>query len=199
MGSYEAGLAQHYRSTHLRLVGSPPPQKVFIRSDPEKEALNLKIDRLLSEVTALSNALDQKRNTIWGLQQNLIKLRKENSNLAFKNSPPIRKIIELVCAGEAMTRAEVSSRRRSARCVLPRHMICYLAHKYTKGSLKMIGEALGGKDHTTVMHAIASITSKIMKDSFLKAKIEFYEETLVNSGEKLKDEIFPIDLAPMGA
>ena len=49
--------------------------------------------------------------------------------------------------------ADMTSRRRPASIAFPRQVAMYLSRSLTKGSLVEIGEAFGGRDHTTVMHA----------------------------------------------
>ena len=49
--------------------------------------------------------------------------------------------------------ADMTSKRRPANIAFPRQIAMYLARELTKGSLSEIGEAFGGRDHGTVLHA----------------------------------------------
>jgi chromosomal replication initiator protein len=64
------------------------------------------------------------------------------------------------------------SKRRLAHIVLPRQIAMYLAKELTQKSLPEIGDAFGGRDHTTVLHAVRKIDELIVKDNSLSGEIE---------------------------
>ena len=82
----------------------------------------------------------------------------------------IRKIQDAVCAFYGVKRLDMVSQRRTAKVVRPRHIAVYLAREMTVRTLPEIGRAFGGRDHTTIMHAVAKITALI--ESFDAATIE---------------------------
>jgi chromosomal replication initiator protein len=55
----------------------------------------------------------------------------------------------------------------------------YFARKHTRFSLGEIGGYFGGRDHTTVMHAVQTMEEKISKDPKLQAEIERIELELL--------------------
>lgn len=57
--------------------------------------------------------------------------------------------------------ADINGSRRPASISVPRHIAMYLARQLTKVSLKDIGEAFGGRDHGTVIHACKVVAKKI--------------------------------------
>ncbi|HEY9151497.1 MAG TPA: chromosomal replication initiator protein DnaA, partial [Anaerolineales bacterium] len=81
------------------------------------------------------------------------------------------KIIELV-AREWQTSVEaLLGRDRTQKIAEPRQVAMYLMRKETDASLPMIGEVLGGRDHTTVMYAIQKIASEIETKSDLRKRV----------------------------
>jgi chromosomal replication initiator protein len=81
------------------------------------------------------------------------------------------KIIELV-AREWQTSAEaLLGRDRTQKIAEPRQVAMYLMRKETDASLPMIGEVLGGRDHTTVMYAIQKIANEIETKADLRKRI----------------------------
>ncbi len=60
--------------------------------------------------------------------------------------------------------AELKSKRRLSRLVLPRQMAMYLARECCKASFPEIGSAFGNKDHSTVIHAVNKIKTMVEKD-----------------------------------
>ena len=88
------------------------------------------------------------------------------------------KIIELV-AREWQTSVEaLLGRDRSQKIAQPRQVAMYLLRKRTDASLPQIGEALGGRDHTTVMYAIEKIDNEIKIKTDLQKRISMIEQQL---------------------
>lgn len=71
--------------------------------------------------------------------------------------------------------ADMSSRRRPASIAFPRQIAMYLSRRMTTSSLQDIGEAFGGRDHGTVIHANKVIEARIGSDSSLRDLIERLE------------------------
>ena len=63
-----------------------------------------------------------------------------------------------------MSVTEVTGDRRSRPVVEARHLAMYLARELTDASLPKIGERIGGRDHTTVLHAVEKMT-KLMREN----------------------------------
>ena len=70
----------------------------------------------------------------------------------------ITDIIEVVTRHFDVRLADLQSKKRSQSVTLPRQICMYLARNLTKHSLEEIGGHLGGRDHTTVMHACNKIS-----------------------------------------
>jgi hypothetical protein len=76
-------------------------------------------------------------------------------------SPRISEIQEVVCASFGVQLVDLSSARRTANLVNPRQVAMYLAKTMTGKSLPEIGRRFGGRDHTTVLHAVRKIERKV--------------------------------------
>lgn len=74
--------------------------------------------------------------------------------------------------------ADMTSRRRPASIAFPRQVAMYLSRSLTKGSLMEIGEAFGGRDHGTVIHACKKVGEKIDEEAGLKEAIARIEAQL---------------------
>ena len=74
--------------------------------------------------------------------------------------------------------ADMYSKRRHAHIVLPRQIAMYLAKDLTQKSLPEIGEAFGGRDHTTVLHAMRKIAEQRQHDAELNHQIHVLQQTL---------------------
>lgn len=74
--------------------------------------------------------------------------------------------------------ADMYSKRRPANIALPRQVAMYLAKELTQKSLPEIGELFGGRDHTTVLHAVRKIGSERNRDTLLNHTLHVLEQTL---------------------
>jgi chromosomal replication initiator protein len=68
--------------------------------------------------------------------------------------------------------ADMTSRRRPANIAFPRQVAMYLSRKLTGGSLVEIGEAFGGRDHGTVIHACKKVESVMQTDERTKQAVD---------------------------
>jgi chromosomal replication initiator protein len=74
--------------------------------------------------------------------------------------------------------ADMTSRRRPASIAFPRQVAMFLSRSLTKGSLMEIGEAFGGRDHGTVIHACKKVGEKIDGEPGIKETIARIEAQL---------------------
>jgi chromosomal replication initiator protein len=77
-----------------------------------------------------------------------------------------------------VSRADLLSSRRTANVVRPRQIAMYLAKTLTLRSLPEIGRRFGGRDHTTVLHAVRKIEALVGNDSALAEEIELLKRLL---------------------
>lgn len=68
--------------------------------------------------------------------------------------------------------SDLKTKKRIKNIVLPRQIAMFLVRELTSFSLPEIGQAFGGKDHTTVLHAVKKIKADIQKDLALKGTVE---------------------------
>jgi chromosomal replication initiator protein len=74
--------------------------------------------------------------------------------------------------------ADMYSKKRPASIARPRQIAMYLAKEMTQKSLPEIGELFGGRDHTTVLHAVRKITAERQKNTELNQQLHVLEQTL---------------------
>ncbi len=73
---------------------------------------------------------------------------------------------------------DMYSKRRPANIARPRQIAMYLAKELTQKSLPEIGELFGGRDHTTVLHAVRKIGGERQKMTELNQQLHVLEQTL---------------------
>jgi chromosomal replication initiator protein len=74
--------------------------------------------------------------------------------------------------------ADMTSKRRPANIAFPRQIAMYLARELTKTSLSEIGEAFGGRDHGTVLHAHRLVKERIAKEEKTRQVVSFLDSQL---------------------
>jgi chromosomal replication initiator protein len=72
----------------------------------------------------------------------------------------------------------MTSKRRPANIAFPRQIAMYLARELTKTSLSEIGEAFGGRDHGTVLHAHRLVKGRMLKDDKTRSVVSFLDNQL---------------------
>jgi chromosomal replication initiator protein len=90
----------------------------------------------------------------------------------------IEDIQRVVARHYNVSRGDLLSSRRTANVVRPRQVAMYLAKTLTLRSLPEIGRRFGGRDHTTVLHAVRKIENLVGNDSSLAEEIESLKRQL---------------------
>jgi chromosomal replication initiator protein len=68
--------------------------------------------------------------------------------------------------------SDLLSSSRAARIAWPRQLAIYLAREFTSTSLQMIGEAFGGRNHATVLHACKRVSARVATDQQLSKELD---------------------------
>jgi chromosomal replication initiator protein len=74
--------------------------------------------------------------------------------------------------------ADMTSKRRPANIAFPRQVAMYLARCHTKASLHEIGDAFGGRDHGTVLHACKTVSVRMKKEDQVRQSIAMLDTQL---------------------
>ena len=74
--------------------------------------------------------------------------------------------------------ADMTSKRRPASIAFPRQVAMFLARELTKASLNEIGDAFGGRDHGTVLHACKLVKKRMVEQDNIRQTISFIDSSL---------------------
>ena len=89
-----------------------------------------------------------------------------------QQSIPIESIQKSVASYFNLKLTDLKAKKKTKQIVLARQIAIYLSRKLTKSSLIEIGDRFGGKDHSTVLHAINKIEQKIHTDQKIASAIQ---------------------------
>ncbi len=92
----------------------------------------------------------------------------------------IEDIQKLVATRYNVSRADILSERRTAAVVRPRQIAMFLSKTLTPRSLPEIGRRFGGRDHTTVLHAVRKIEKAVGEDRGLNEEVELLKRMLLD-------------------
>ncbi len=142
----------------------------FLASNVESNIREL--EGLLTRVVAFSSLNDCEitLELAKDVLKNIIKTREKDIN--------IYSIQKIVSKHFNIKLSDIKSKRRQKSVVLPRQICMYLSRRFTKMSLPEIGSHFGGKDHSTIFHAVKKIENLLTKDKKIKHDINILIDKL---------------------
>lgn len=103
--------------------------------------------------------------------------------------PTVRDIQGYVCFRYKVKLSELCSPRRDMRVVTARHIAIYLCKIITDRSLPGIGRRFGGRDHTTVLHAVGKIAKLVENDADFARLMQQHEREIVAAHQESLVEV----------
>jgi chromosomal replication initiator protein len=149
--------------------------------DIPEELLTAIAQRVVSNIRELEGALNrvvararlsQTPPTLETLEASLQDL------VAIPKTLTVAQVIAGVVRYYRVTLQGIKGRSRSRDIVRPRQVAMYLARTETQASLPEIGEALGGRDHTTVIYGVQKIEGLLEQDNTLRRQVAAIQEQL---------------------
>ena len=86
-------------------------------------------------------------------------------------------ILDKVCGHYGVAQQQVFSKSRKRNYVLVRQVSMYLAQKYTRMPASRIGQLIGGRDHSTVLHSCSAIEERLKVDKAFEAEVNSIENS----------------------
>lgn len=180
----EAGLLADLQppdyETRLKIVRSKAAEQgVTLPQDvaemlAQHEAENVcEIEGLLTQVTARASLGKQpitKALAEQALNRTAAPQPKRRANM--------RDILEATASYHQLSLDDLLGKRRTKEVVRARHIAMYLAREETEASFPQIGEALGGRNHSTVLHGYQKIASELSADETLRQELSRIREQL---------------------
>ena len=91
----------------------------------------------------------------------------------------IQQILDVVTKYYNVRLSDLQSKKRHKSIAFPRQVCMFLARRHTRYSLEEIGGYFGGRDHTTVLHAVRTIDSDIKEDPEVAEQLNYLEAQLI--------------------
>ncbi|HEX8322426.1 MAG TPA: chromosomal replication initiator protein DnaA [Tepidisphaeraceae bacterium] len=93
----------------------------------------------------------------------------------------IQQIIDVVTKYYGVRVADLQSKKRNKSIAWPRQVCMFLARKHTRYSLEEIGGYFGGRDHTTVLHAVRTVDGDMKEDPEISRQVQQMDNELTKS------------------
>jgi chromosomal replication initiator protein len=100
--------------------------------------------------------------------------------VARPSSLTLNEVLMVVASFYNVSMDEMVGRGRNKELVKPRQVAMYLCREEMQATLPQIGEALGGRDHTTVMYGVEKVTREVEEDDNLRREVLSLRERLYN-------------------
>jgi chromosomal replication initiator protein len=107
-----------------------------------------------------------------------IRVGEESGVPAHKALPTIDKVQEVIARRWGVTPEGLRSKARIKTLTVPRQIAMYLARDLLQMQLVEIGQAFGGRDHSTVIHSVDKVQRQIARDRSLRERIEMARQEL---------------------
>lgn len=87
-------------------------------------------------------------------------------------------IINIVAEHFDLTPSDLTGNKRSSKIAFPRQIVMYLCRQMTETTLKIIGDSLGGRDHTTIMSGINKIEREVEENDDTREIIDILKKKI---------------------
>ena len=94
----------------------------------------------------------------------------------------VQQIIEAVTKYYGVKVSDLQGKRRHKSIAFPRQVCMYLARRHTRYSLEEVGGYFGGRDHTTVLHAVRVVTEDVASDPEIAKQVAQIDAAVTNGG-----------------
>ena len=159
-----------------KIVGSR--YEVMLARDPSQQLSSEILDLIANRITGSCRELEGALNRVIAYQQfNNQPITMDLASMVLRDAAAqgagdpgrikIDDILKIVGRHYNVAKADLLSPRRARTVVVPRQVGMYLAKKLTTRSLPEIGRRFGGRDHSTVLHAVRKIEEQIRSDEKL--------------------------------
>ena len=174
-----ADISQPDLETRIAILESKCRDKKFELDRDIIQYVTLNIQNNIRELEGALNKIiaHHQLNNVTPTLENVKKILFSISSASKQNGAvSIRQLIELVCDFYDLTIDEIMSKSREKRLAFPRQIIMYLLREELRCSYPTIGAELGGRDHTTAMHAYDKISRVIEEDEKTRQEINLIKQ-----------------------
>jgi len=179
-GGMTADISYPDLETRIAILRSKAGEKSITLSNEVLEYIAQNIKKNVRELEGALNRLIAANYQLNQKELNLNDVKKILNSILNtpKKSITLKNIIKAVAEFYDVSEKDLLERSRKKEIVKPRQVIMYLLREELKSSFPFIGLKIGGRDHTTAIHACEKIRKEIELDSSLNDEINLIKEKL---------------------
>jgi len=168
---YETRMAILQKKAQMRGVNMPDDVLCYVAS--KIDANTRELEGAVTKIQGLASLHDGK------VDLDLAKAAFGETATPEQRRVTFQQIFDVVTKYYNVRLSDLQSKKRHKSIAFPRQVCMYLARKYTRYSLEEIGGHFGGRDHTTVLHAVRTVDGDMKEDAEIANQISQIEGNLV--------------------
>jgi chromosomal replication initiator protein len=146
--------------------GTPLPENVALMLAEHVTTSVRELEGIMTQVLARASLAKQP------LTEKLVESILARTGIqAPRRTASVDEVLEATATYHQMSLDDLISKRRNKEVVRARHIAIYLAREATSATLPQIGDALGGRDHSTVLHGYQKIADDLNADPILRREV----------------------------
>ncbi len=162
--------------TRIQITKKKAELRGMTMPDEAFQLIASKVQRNVREIEGALTSIQLVRRVTGGdITMDLVRQALGEQIREIKPQVTITQLIDSVTGFYNVKLTDLQSERRHKSIAFPRQVAMYLLRQHTRYSLQEIGGYFGGRDHTTVMHAVRTIATKRTQDQNLERFIESVE------------------------
>jgi chromosomal replication initiator protein len=167
---YETRVAILQKKARLRGLSLPDEVVCYIAAKVENNTREL--EGAITKIQGMSTLQEGK------IDLDLARAALGESGSADKKRITIQNILDAVTKYYNVRLSDLQSKKRHKSIAFPRQVCMFLARKHTRYSLEEIGGYFGGRDHTTVLHAVRTVESDCKEDPLVADQLSHLQHQL---------------------
>lgn len=166
--------------TRLAILNAKVREKEAVLRPDVLEYIAHNIQKNVRELEGALNLIIASSKQLYNNDISLEQAKKTLSHLIGKPQKPInfQHIIKTVSQFYEISESDILGKNRKQEVVLPRQIVMFLMRDELRNSYPFIGEKLGGRDHTTVMHACSKIEQNLRGNESFEDEINLIKQQL---------------------
>jgi len=166
--------------TRLAILQAKAKEKEAVLRAEVLEYIAHNIQKNVRELEGALNLIIASSKQLYNNDISLEQAKKTLSHLIGRPQKPIgfQHIIKTVSQFYEISEADILGKNRKQEVVLPRQVVMFLMRDELRNSYPFIGEKLGGRDHTTVMHACSKIERSLQKNESFEDELNLIKQQL---------------------
>ena len=172
---YETRVAILHKKSRMRGLTLPDDVVCYIASKVENNTREL--EGAITKLQGLSLL-----NAGGAIDLDLAKAALGDTIVAEPKRITVQHIIDAVTRYYGVKVSDLQGKRRHKSIAFPRQVCMYLARRHTRYSLEEVGGYFGGRDHTTVLHAVRTVEADVKEDPEIAKQVNQIETTVTGGG-----------------